>query len=69
MADENQLKILKRGVAAWSEWRRKEVEINLRGANLSIAADLTGAHLTGADLGVAMGAIPVPLALEWRDSG
>jgi hypothetical protein len=47
MADENQLEILKQGVAAWNEWRRNEgahVVVDLGGANLS-QANLSGANL------------------------
>lgn len=29
MADENQLKILKQGVAAWNEWRRRNIPVDL----------------------------------------
>ena len=60
MADESQLEILDRGVAAWNEWRRTVVDcINLSGADFSMvnlggadlsAADLLGANLSGADL-------------------
>jgi uncharacterized protein YjbI with pentapeptide repeats len=55
MADESQLKILKEGVAAWNEWRRKDIiQVDLSGADLSGAhlreADLSEAYLTRADL-------------------
>jgi hypothetical protein len=56
MADEDQLRILKLGVAAWNDWRSKFggirvdlIEADLRDANLS-GADLSGAWLIGADL-------------------
>jgi uncharacterized protein YjbI with pentapeptide repeats len=51
MANEVQLKILGRGVRAWNEWRRANVEVSpdLSGANLS-DADLSGANLSDANL-------------------
>jgi hypothetical protein len=56
MADENQLKILKQGVAAWNEWRKQTgpikvdfSEADLDGDNLS-EADLSGADLRKAQL-------------------
>jgi len=56
MADESQLKILRRGVAAWNEWRRKEgdhvvdlIRADLRGADLR-ATNLSAANLGAADL-------------------
>jgi uncharacterized protein YjbI with pentapeptide repeats len=51
MTDEEQLKILRQGVAAWNEWRKEnpDVRADLRGAEL-IRADLNGADLNGADL-------------------
>ena len=61
LADEEQIKILKKGVAVWNEWRAKyfNVKIDLSqsdlkgtaliGANLS-AADLRGANLSETDL-------------------
>ena len=58
MADEEQFRILKQGVAAWNDWRLAApaaIKINLLGANLSGAdlweATLTRAKLRGADLG------------------
>jgi uncharacterized protein YjbI with pentapeptide repeats len=61
MADMDQVKILKSGVAVWNEWRGKHPtispdlsEVSLSRANLSAAflsdADLRGANLSGADL-------------------
>ena len=46
MADEEQLKRLKRGVEAWNEWRRNnpKVKINL------VKADLSKANLNGAKM-------------------
>jgi hypothetical protein len=38
MADEEQVRILKQGVAAWKDWRRREgghIVVDLSGANLS----------------------------------
>jgi Pentapeptide repeats (8 copies) len=56
MANEEHLKIIRRGVDAWNEWRRKNLGLtpDLRGANLSYVdlpgADLSGGKLNGADL-------------------
>jgi len=66
MANEEHLKILKRGVEAWNQWRHANPTIqldlseanlsqaNLSGADLRVAdlrvADLSGAHLSRADL-------------------
>jgi uncharacterized protein YjbI with pentapeptide repeats len=61
MADEEQLQLIKRGVAGWNAWRAQhpEVAINLGAADLAgadlaganlLKADLAGAHLGGADL-------------------
>ena len=56
MANEEHVAILKKGVAAWNEWRRENPDIrpNLSGANLRRAhlygADLSGADLSRADL-------------------
>jgi uncharacterized protein YjbI with pentapeptide repeats len=62
MADEEQLKILRQGVAAWNDWREKNPEVlhpDLRGAELGGAclrnanfrdANLAGADFRGADL-------------------
>ena len=61
MANEEHLKILMRGTAAWNKWRKEHPairpdlsEANLNQANLSGAylsgADLSGAILSGADL-------------------
>ena len=61
MADAKHLKILRRGIEAWNEWRDANHSVrpdlkdaNLRDADLRDAdltgADLTGAYLTGADL-------------------
>jgi hypothetical protein len=50
MADEDQLRILKRGVAAWNAWRAEMVyRIDLSDADLS-HAHLSGANLREADL-------------------
>ena len=51
MANEEHVAILKKGVAAWNEWRRENPDIrpNLSGANLR-RAHLCGADLSGADL-------------------
>lgn len=50
MADERQLKRLRKGVRHWNTWRNKSsVEVNLTEANL-YGADLRGAQLSGADL-------------------
>jgi uncharacterized protein YjbI with pentapeptide repeats len=60
MANEEHLKILRQGVAAWNEWREKNPELHpdlssadLREANLS-GAKLHEAHLKGAHLGQAI---------------
>lgn len=58
MANEEQLAILKQGVEAWNNWRKKNenvnVKIDLEGAELGEAelggADLSDAHLRGAYL-------------------
>ena len=56
MANEEHVAILKKGVAAWNEWRRENPDIrpNLSGANLRRAhlygADLSRADLSRADL-------------------
>jgi uncharacterized protein YjbI with pentapeptide repeats len=54
MADESQLKILKQGVAAWNEWRRKDgpLVVDLSKADLE-GADLEGADLEGVNLDAA----------------
>ncbi len=51
MAHEEHLKILKKGVPAWNQWRKENWDIrpDLRGANLG-QADLRGADLSRADL-------------------
>ena len=51
MADEDQLRILKRGVAAWNDWRSKSIQIrvDLIGASLR-ETDLRRVSLTRADL-------------------
>lgn len=50
MADKETLRILKQGVAAWNESRRKQPSrIDLSGADLS-GANLSRANLSGADL-------------------
>jgi uncharacterized protein YjbI with pentapeptide repeats len=57
MANDEQVALLKQGVAAWNKWRDQEAPgfkgdlsgANLRGADLS-GADLRGADLSGADL-------------------
>ena len=59
--DEEHLKIIRQGAAAWNEWRWKNLDIkvdlseaDLSGANLIgvllIGADLSGADLSDADL-------------------
>jgi len=56
MANDKHVALLKKGVAAWNEWRRENPDIrpNLSGANLRRAhlygADLSGADLSRADL-------------------
>ncbi len=54
MANEEHLKILKQGVEAWNEWRKKNPQRtpDLSKANL-IEANLTRANLIEADLSVA----------------
>ena len=51
MANQEHLKILRRGVPAWNEWREKNPESypTLPGTTLPVA-DLSGASLTGAFL-------------------
>jgi hypothetical protein len=51
VADEEQLKIIRQGVAAWNEWREKNPELppNLSRADLS-GLDLSGANLSKARL-------------------
>jgi len=51
MANEEHLKIIKQGVKAWNQWRKKNPKIrpDLSGADLS-GADLSGADLTKANL-------------------
>ncbi len=51
MANQNHLTVLKKDVAAWNEWRRRNPEIrpDLRRADLG-GANLSGAKLFGADL-------------------
>lgn len=57
MAKEAHVKILKKGVEAWNQWRGEnhEVEVDLFGADLRRAAlrwaKLSGADLSEADLG------------------
>jgi hypothetical protein len=46
MANEEHLKILRQGVAAWNRWREEHRDI---APNL-VYADLRGAHLEGGDL-------------------
>jgi hypothetical protein len=59
MADEEQVRILKKGVEAWNDWREQapDIRVNLSGANLSGAdlfrANLTEANLSEANLGEA----------------
>jgi uncharacterized protein YjbI with pentapeptide repeats len=54
MADKRQLKMLKQGVAAWNEWRREDIKVDLSRADLYLAdlclANLNGADLSGANL-------------------
>jgi uncharacterized protein YjbI with pentapeptide repeats len=54
VANDEQLRILKQGVAVWNQWREGnlEVRIGLRGADLS-GAGLSGADLSGANLSTA----------------
>jgi hypothetical protein len=63
MANDEHVALLKKGVAAWNAWHRKNprVRVDLSGANLRKAnlnnADLSGANLSGADLsGASLGA-------------
>ncbi len=51
MANEEQVKILKRGHNTWSQWLKenKPTKIDLSRADLS-GADLLGANLSGTDL-------------------
>ncbi len=51
MANKEHLAILKKGVAAWDEWRKQHPDVrpDLGGAGLG-GADLSGADLTGANL-------------------
>lgn len=51
MADEEQLALLRQGVAEWNEWRKQNSDIPI---DLS-EADLVGANLTDADM---RGAVP-----------
>jgi hypothetical protein len=59
MADDEHFALLKEGVDAWNEWRRKNPGIvpDLRGADLQEAdldgANLSGSNLSGANLDVA----------------
>jgi uncharacterized protein YjbI with pentapeptide repeats len=52
MAEEDQLRILKQGPAAWNEWRSKagDIQVDLSEASLS------GANLSEAELEVALAA-------------
>ncbi|MGH3627768.1 MAG: pentapeptide repeat-containing protein, partial [Sciscionella sp.] len=61
MADQEQLRLLRKGVEGWNEWRRAQsrIFVHLAGADLISAdlrkanlreADLSGANLGGADL-------------------
>ena len=56
MADSEQLKLLKEGVAAWNAWRLQHPEIrpDLREASLA-ALDLRGVNLVEADIIVSGG--------------
>jgi uncharacterized protein YjbI with pentapeptide repeats len=49
VADQEHLKILRRGVEVWNKWREENPDLN---PDLH-AADLSGANLTNADLGAA----------------
>lgn len=51
MADNEQLALLEKGVAAWNQWRSNtpQTEVDLRGADL-LGADLAGINLENADL-------------------
>jgi hypothetical protein len=52
MADEEQLRILKQGVEAWNDWRRKNpgiTAVDLSGADLR-EMNLLGAELSRANL-------------------
>ncbi len=46
MANQEQLDLLKQGIAAWNTWRQEHPHIR---PDLRVA-DLTGAYLPGADL-------------------
>ena len=51
MANQEQLRILKQGVAAWNTWREKhpDAKIDLRGAKLD-GRNLSGANFRKADV-------------------
>jgi hypothetical protein len=68
MADEDQLKILRRGATAWNEWREKHPGVlhpDLSEVRLS-EVDLEGASLHGADLHRAS---PLHRTKSWRTRG
>jgi hypothetical protein len=52
MADQEQLRVLQKGVEAWNAWRREagDVRIDLRWADLLREVMLRGANLSGANL-------------------
>jgi uncharacterized protein YjbI with pentapeptide repeats len=49
MANDEHVEMLKKGAAAWNKWRSENPDV----ISWVHAADLRGAHLTGADIGEA----------------
>ena len=56
MANQEQLDILKQGMAVWNKWREENpsIGVDLREANL------TGVNLTEADFKVLLNVVPTP---------